>query len=227
MSIISKVLELLEHRGAASGYASLDASSVVEQQPPAIAASKVTSGRFPVDRLPALTTDKIWKGTGANPTEVDVPAGPTIVRKTADETVNNSTALQDDNHLLLALGANEVWLVHLFMLVSGHWDAHIKFGWGRPSGCAIYWGPMGDTLAPCYWNHTWTTSKSDLLKEDETLSTHVAIAPDMGIGGHLLCAIVANGANAGNLTLRWAQAVAISGNTTVKMNSCLIAHKLA
>jgi len=37
------------------------------------AAGDITSGRFPVDRLPALTDEKIWKGTGGNVEEVDFP----------------------------------------------------------------------------------------------------------------------------------------------------------
>ena len=32
-----------------------------------------------------------------------------ITYKTADQTVNNSAVLQNDDHLLLAVGANEVW----------------------------------------------------------------------------------------------------------------------
>lgn len=39
------------------------------------AASTITSGRFPVDRLPAMADEKIWKGTGANVEEVDIPVG--------------------------------------------------------------------------------------------------------------------------------------------------------
>lgn len=38
------------------------------------AASTITSDRFPVDRLPAMTDEKIWKGTGGNVEEVDMPA---------------------------------------------------------------------------------------------------------------------------------------------------------
>jgi len=37
-------------------------------------ASEITSERFPVDRLPALTDGKIWKGTGGNVEEVDMPS---------------------------------------------------------------------------------------------------------------------------------------------------------
>ncbi|GAJ22939.1 unnamed protein product, partial [marine sediment metagenome] len=50
-------------------FAALIASDI-----PNLDASKVISGRFPVDRLPAMTDEKIWKGTGGNVEEVDMPA---------------------------------------------------------------------------------------------------------------------------------------------------------
>lgn len=37
-------------------------------------ASEITEGRFPVDRLPAMTDERIWKGTGGNVEEIDVPS---------------------------------------------------------------------------------------------------------------------------------------------------------
>ena len=42
---------------------------------PNLDAAKITTGRFPVDRLPAMTDEKIWKGTGGNVEEVDFPVG--------------------------------------------------------------------------------------------------------------------------------------------------------
>lgn len=42
---------------------------------PNLATSKITSTRFPVARLPAMTDEKIWKGTGGDVEEIDVPAG--------------------------------------------------------------------------------------------------------------------------------------------------------
>ena len=45
-------------------------------------ASEITSERFPVDRLPAMTDEKIWKGTGGNVEEIDVPVAPGYGRLT-------------------------------------------------------------------------------------------------------------------------------------------------
>ena len=59
----------LDQKAAASGVASLDASSVVVQQPPAIDAAKVTSGRFGVARMPDGTSGLVLtaQGAGADP----------------------------------------------------------------------------------------------------------------------------------------------------------------
>jgi len=56
-------------------------------------ASKIISGRFPVGRLPALTDEKIWKGTGGNVEEVDFPAGATLT--VVDTGVFSDTAPTD------------------------------------------------------------------------------------------------------------------------------------
>ena len=48
-------------------------SALADAAIPNLAAGKITSDRFPVDRLPAMTDEKIWKGTGTNVEEVDWP----------------------------------------------------------------------------------------------------------------------------------------------------------
>lgn len=97
MSIVSKVLELFEHRGAASGYASLDANSLVAQKP---------ADRLGLANL-AWTADKLLKGAGAgaDPTEIDVPAGPTLALQ-ANDTLRNSN---DTERTVAAGGAGATY----------------------------------------------------------------------------------------------------------------------
>ena len=151
------------------------------------------------------------------------------VRKSADEAVNNSDVLQNDDHLKLALGANEVWLVEIMLLITDPGDVpDIKFGWAYPVGCTMYWGQIAKDTAGAAgigWMQTSTSANPPALSTQITvLSTGIAGGV---ISGAIYRAIVINGANAGNLNLQWAQVTAQVQDTKVLTNSCLIAHKLA
>lgn len=56
----------------------------------------------------------VKNSAGAVTDPYEVATGSAVIaRKTADEVVNNSATLQNDDHLLLALAANEVWEVEI------------------------------------------------------------------------------------------------------------------
>ena len=46
--------------------------------------------------------------------------------KTADETVNNSIAVQDDNHLSFSIAANEIWEFRIVLIHIGNATADLK-----------------------------------------------------------------------------------------------------
>lgn len=62
-----------------------------------------------------------------------------LIRKTADETVNNSSTLQNDNHLSFIMDANELWILELTIFYDSNTTADIKVGITLPSG-ATYRG---------------------------------------------------------------------------------------
>lgn len=173
------------------------------------------------------TDEKLLKGAGAGnaPEEIDVPAGggPTIVRKTADEIVNNSAVLQNDDHLFFAVAANEVWAVQLVvhLLQGASATAYFKYAFTVPNGASIAYGG--------YYNPASIVNQA--LIGRGTATAGVAI-PDYDVPAGAvkiipIWVIIANGATAGNVQFQWAQATAVAIPTTVKTNSCLIAHKLA
>ena len=136
--------------------------------------------------------------------------GLTIVRKTADEIVNNSTVLQNDDHLLFAVAANEVWEIRVAMIVASTAVADFKYAFTVPTGGAIY-APGGYTT-----DSDATIAVAVLYTANQTMSTTVAVNRRY-IGG----------ANAGNVQFQWAQNTAEVSNTKVLANSYIIAHKLA
>ena len=138
-----------------------------------------------------------------------------IVRKTADESVNNSAVFQNDDELLLPMAANEVWYVKMFPIVNTLSTADIKYKWTVPAGGEIYqlgYGVDGAGADQIFYG--LNAMQSNGIGADATY-------PNITLEG-----IVVNGANAGNLQLQWAQLAAQVGNCTVKVNSCIIAHRI-
>ena len=139
-----------------------------------------------------------------------------LIRKTADETVNNSAVLQDDNELFLPMLANEVWQITLSLIVNSSAVADLKLGFTAPAGAAMY-------------------SYSRYIREDNVVCDGFAsLAATLllrGVGANempiFLTGIVINGANAGNFQIQWAQATAEVSDTKVLTNSYIIAHKMA
>ncbi|GAI70677.1 unnamed protein product [marine sediment metagenome] len=152
---------------------------------------------------------------------------PTVVRKAADQSVNDSTILESDSHLFLPVEANEVWLFQLHLLlfaVAGNvpdW----KFGFSYPVNCLLYWGAIADAEpGGKNWMPEAITADPASLNIQTDTPTY---GSNNNIHGTTLQVLVVNGANAGNVTFQFAQKTATAGDNTVKENSCLIAHKLA
>jgi len=139
-----------------------------------------------------------------------------LIRKTADETVNNSVTFQNDDHLLFTVAANEVWFFDGFIRFTTTVVADIKFAFVVPVGAIVHWS---------------------LSKIVNLSAEHPIYSPAAGAGAsitldcpggervvHLIGTIVFGG-TAGNLQLRWAQATAEATNTQVLLNSWLKAFR--
>ncbi|MBA7708454.1 hypothetical protein ES703_117353 [subsurface metagenome] len=178
--------------------------------------------------MAALTHNKIWQGSAGNrPVEIDLPAlGPTIVRKAADKTLNNVAVLENDNHLLMAVAANEIWQIDIFLLIRAHSvTPDLKIGFSYPVDCLIDWGGIGSgkSLSSYSWGVCLITASQFRKIQTGTLS----VGTDNDYSCFKFSLIVANGANSGNINLQWCQHVANASDTIVQENSCLIAHQLA
>lgn len=136
--------------------------------------------------------------------------GPTIVRKTADETVNNSTTLQNDDHLLLAVAANEIWFISVFFIFNSTSVADLKYAFSLPTGA--------------------TAQKQHLLSAVATPSdatTATKLSGEGAIRWSRVYVLYIGGANAGNVQLQWAQWLAEASDTQVLTNSFILAWKVA
>ena len=144
-----------------------------------------------------------------------------IVRKPSDEPVTSSTVLQNDDHLLLPVAANEIWHFRFVIVYDGATAGDIKIAFTFPTGGDLRLSSVligtADTFTFGLWSSTTSPSPA-----------YSSSAQGTGIYMTLpLEGVFVNGANAGNLQLQWAQNASSGTATTVKANSTLWGMKLA
>lgn len=146
-----------------------------------------------------------------------------IVRKTADETVSASTSLQDDNHLIFAIGASEVWFVTYYLFVNANSDAgDFKFDITVPAAATTRQAIMGAATNA-------SSNESSFRQQSHTTGNALGagVVNSATIDSTIIAfAYIVNSTNAGNVTFRWAQLNA-SGTTTLLAGSTLVAEKIA
>jgi hypothetical protein len=160
-------------------------------------------------------------GTAGAAVWTGVTGGTYSLRKEANQTVNNSAALQDDDELLFAVAANEEWIFHFYLFVSGPEAGDINVHVTGPSGSTVRYA----VTAPTSGITTGITAQSwmKLAHPNATAAGTSGIDDQASIIE--VWGLVRNGATAGDCTLQWAQAAATLGDTIVYADSWLLAVK--
>lgn len=139
---------------------------------------------------------------------------PIVGRKTGTETVNNSSAIQADDELFIALAASTLYFVEIDWLWSSGATPDIKFDFTSPAGISGSYNVIAAVGgSPFYGDVSWTAGASG-LDGDGTTKHHRIYGP------------LLTGASAGTLAMRWAQSTANLSNTQVFANSVMRAWKL-
>lgn len=149
-------------------------------------------------------------------------AGATLVRKTADESVTSSAVLQNDNHLLFAIAASDVWIGRFVLKVTGSTAGDISFDVTVPAGAGGWYSVIGPSRSN-------TTLEGDALIQARDFGSGAGSAGLIGGSSPTLVVVqfyVANGATPGNVQLQWCQRVSDATATTVLTGSHLIAHEV-
>jgi hypothetical protein len=152
----------------------------------------------------------------------------TLTRKTAD-TVRNSagtgTTLTDDPHLVVPLLANTLYHIQGVLFYTSAANADIKIAWIYPAATSVDLACVGGAVGS-----TGATASGSWQTYDDASGT----AYITGLGGidsqkaHILVSgLVEVGANAGNLTLQWAQQTAQATDTTLHNRSHLFATRVS
>lgn len=153
--------------------------------------------------------------------ELDTLLIPRYVIKSVDETVNNSTVLQDDNHLVATLGANSVYEIEIILSISGDSTTNFKCNWTVTGGVTqlskrICIGGSDADTNPIY-NHNGTFYSVDLISE-------VAYSGILNSGVREI--FLLSTTTSGTLQLKWAQQTAGVVNTKLLAGSFIKIQKI-
>lgn len=154
--------------------------------------------------------------TGAQLNEL-VGAGVTLLHehknyivKASDETVNNSTTIQNDDDFVWALEANKVYELYMHVTFDSNLNSDFKYAFTVPTGGAIR--IIGERQYHEGTSYDWVNTVTE--GGEKTVGT-----PATTEGTLIFKGTIINGANAGNLQFQWAQDSAEVFNTKVYANS--------
>ena len=139
-------------------------------------------------------------------------AGIIRVVKTADEVINNSAALQNDDALLFSGAANERWLVLAFLRWNANGLADMRAAFTLPTGATANGWVIRAVSA--------SAAELDDVPDWTAVTFYVGFTAPIG---SLLVLNVLFGANAGSVQLQWAQDVAHASDITMLAGSSLLA----
>lgn len=130
-----------------------------------------------------------------------------IAWKTADETITSSTSFQNDDHLVVALAANAVYLMRLQLMYSAATAADMKTEFSVPSGTTgeLKVGAFGSGVA----------AAADLPNLTDTVIFDGNALDAMAF----MFGTVTTSATAGDIRLRWAQQTSNGTGTILRAGS--------
>jgi hypothetical protein len=141
-----------------------------------------------------------------------------LAYKSADESVTSSSVLQNDDNLLFAMGANDIWYVNVGILFFDNSSgvANIKVAFTIPSGSLALYNtfPAAGSLTVIW--HEWRVSGTSENFSGTNTDRFVNIT-----------GTVKNGATPGNFQMQWAQNTSNGSAVTVKIGSNITGFKLA
>ncbi len=141
------------------------------------------------------------------------------VVKPSNESVTNSTTLQNDDHLVLPVNAFTMYFIQGMFITSGDPNADMDFRWSAPVGASFDWA--SDALSGTATSATDQVSRSGQSATGNPsfglVSGATTVVPFKGL--------LITGSNGGNLRATWAQKVASATATVMRAGSYLMARR--
>lgn len=142
------------------------------------------------------------------------------VVKPSNESVTNSTTLQNDDHLALPMSANTIYFIQGMFIISGAEAADMLFKWAVPSGATFNW--TSDTLgSSATGSATGQVSRTSQGNSNQPAFGLIAgtttVVPYKGL--------IVVGSTGGVLRATWCQNVASGTATVMNAGSYMMARR--
>lgn len=156
-----------------------------------------------------------------------------IVRRTADSaTITAQATPQNDDTLLWAVGASDVWWFELFALFTAAdstgaaTTADLAMSFSLPTGGSMKWGALGNqgnSVAGFGWTGAANSPNAVHAASVAIASGMAAVTVGVAFGG----IYVGDGSHAGTVTFQWSQNVSNAATLQINANSFLRLTRLA
>lgn len=147
-----------------------------------------------------------------------------FARKAADKSITASTALENDDHLFLAVAANSTYIVDLMVFVDGASTGDFRCGFTVPAGSTYAWGQLA------LINTAAAVSGSVILSAFNEGTVSGGPTGTVAAGtkvGYRMRGLLRTAGTAGTLQMKWAQGTSDPTATTVFTDSFITAQKVA
>lgn len=147
-----------------------------------------------------------------------------FVRKAANETVNASAALQNDDALVLSVAASSKYILDAYIIYDSNTTADFKCAWVGPSGATLPWTVTGLAVA------STAVSGSIVMAVAAIGDAGAQSIGGAGAGTQVaarITGLLTVGVTAGTLQFRWAQATSDASDTIVVADSYMRLVKVA
>jgi hypothetical protein len=173
-----------------------------------------------IDIISDLFVDTISEHTSGSGVTIDGVLLKALAakHKASNETISNSNTLQNDDDLVFAMAANDVWIITLILKTQILTASDFQFKIVTPSGAT------GTVLYHVFVDGTGQNVAGVL---NVNINAAINFLPGTSaIYEWRIELVIVNGSTAGNLQLQWAQVTAVAENTIVYAGSSLVAIKV-
>lgn len=150
------------------------------------------------------------------------------IAKTADETINSSTTLQNDDHLVLPVVANAVYTfeLDLYMTESTDFVGDFKMSFTCPTGATFDMHGSGAHITDL---SAGTSSNGEWIGKLATSSAGASLSFGVGtsLTGVRVHGRLVMSSTAGNFQMQWAQNASDASGTTLKAGSIMTMTRVA